>query len=110
MVLPFSLSDNMEDLTPFFAGLDSRTLIFHTDSGNRAVTGYFDNAFFNTQIGETILDTTQPRLTVIMADVADIPRETMVTVDGKLHSIIQIQPEGTGLSTITLAIEPNTLG
>lgn len=99
----------MEDLSPFFAGLDAKELTFHTDSGNRSVTGYFDNSFFNTQIGETIMDTTQPRLTVIMEDVADIPRETMVTVDGKLHSIIQIQPEGTGMATITLAIEPNGL-
>jgi hypothetical protein len=100
----------MEDLAPFFAGLDAKELTFHTDSGNRIVTGYFDNAFFNSQIGETILDTTQPRLTVVYSEVSDIPRETMVTVDGKLHSIIQIQPEGTGMATITLAIEPNTLG
>lgn len=97
----------MEDLSPFFAGLDAKELTFHTDSGNRIVTGYFDNSFFNTQIGETIMDTTQPRLTVNMADIAEIPRETMVTVDGVLHSVIQIQPEGTGLAVITLAVEPN---
>lgn len=98
-----------ENLSAFFAGLDSKQVTFHLDSGDRIVTAYFDNAFFNTQIGETVLDTTAPRLTCVQSDILGIPLQTPVTVDGKLFSLYQVQPEGTGFATLQLAIEPNDL-
>jgi len=100
---------SFEDLSPFFAGLDVTDAVFQLESGNITVPGYFDNAFFNTQIGETVMDTTAPRFTCPASLVAAIPNQCPVTINGALYSVNQIQPEGTGLSTIQLAIEPNNL-
>ena len=49
-----------EDLSPFFAGLDSQRVTFKTPKGDRLVQGYFDNAFINADLGEAVLDTTAP--------------------------------------------------
>lgn len=95
----------IEDLSPFFDGLDASRAVFET-CPQRVVEVYFDNAFLDADIGETaLMDTTAPRLTCRYADVKDIPRETYVRVNGKRYSVRQIQPEGTGLATIALAHE-----
>lgn len=96
-----------EDLSPFFAGLDAQPITIHLESGDVVIEGYFDNGFFNTQIGETMLDTTAPRFTCKASDIAGTPEQSLVTIAGAAYSIFQIQPEGTGLSTVQLAIEPN---
>ena len=79
----------IEDLSPFFAGLDAQLITIHLSGGDRTITGYFDNTFLNTQIGETIMDTTQPRLTCVFSAVAGVPVSTTCTVAGKLYSIFQ---------------------
>jgi hypothetical protein len=99
-----------EDLSPFFAGLDSQRVVFKAPGGDRYVLGYFDNAFTNADIGEVILDTTAPRFTCKASEVAflKVPndyRGMVVMVAGVKFSLIQKQPEGTGLATITLAHE-----
>jgi hypothetical protein len=94
-----------EDLDPFFSGLDECEATFELEAGPKAVRCFFDNAFFDASVGETVLDTTQPRITCKAADVRGIPRETLVTVRGEKFSVLQIQPEGTGLATVTLAHE-----
>lgn len=93
-----------ENLNVFFSGLDAAEMVFATSPVQR-VTAYFDNAFQDINIGETIMDTTTPRLTCKYADVKDIPRGTPVTVGAANFSVVQIQPEGTGLAMITLAHE-----
>lgn len=67
--------------------------------------GIFDNGFVDANIGETVLDTTAPRLTCVASDVANVPREATVTVRGKSYSVTQIQPDGTGFSIVHLAHE-----
>jgi hypothetical protein len=99
-----------EDLSPFFAGLDSQKVIFKTTTGDRLVLGYFDNAFISADMGEAVLDTTQPRFTCKAVDVAflKVPREFRgmdVLVAGRKFSLLQVQPEGTGIATVTLAHE-----
>ena len=99
-----------EDFSAFFAGLDVTTAIFHTPKGNIAVTCYFDNTFIDSNIGQVVLDTTAPRITCISEHIRflKIPSEfrgMKVVVNGIEYSLIQVQPEGTGLSTITLAHE-----
>lgn len=98
----------IENLDVFFVGLDAADMVFETDPP-RTVRAYFDNAFQDVNVGETILDTTIPRLTTKWSDVQDIPRETLVEVTSPFmsgtFSVTQIQAEGTGLATITLAHE-----
>ena len=99
-----------EDLSPFFAGLDSQRVTFKTSKGDRLVLGYFDNAFINADLGEAVLDTTAPRFTCRASEVAflKVPSEYRgmdVLVSGVKYSLLQVQPEGTGLATVTLAHE-----
>lgn len=93
-----------ENLSVFFTGLDAVQVTFDT-SPARVVTGYFDNAFVDANLGETIMDTTQPRIACRAVDVAGIPRGTMATIGDQSFSVVQIQPEGTGLATVTFAHE-----
>lgn len=99
-----------EDLSAFFAGLDAQRVTFKAPGGDRMVLGYFDNSFVDANIGETVLDTTTPRFTCRAADVAflKVPSEFRgmeVRVSGVKFSLIQVQPEGTGLATVVLAHE-----
>ena len=71
----------------------------------KSVRAIFDNSFFDSSIGETVMDTTSPRVTVKAVDAAGIPREAFVTIRGQTYSVSQIQPDGTGFSTIMLAHE-----
>lgn len=94
-----------EDLDVFFDGLDSKKLRFSHEGKTWQATCYFDNAFFDVSVGETVLDTTQPRITAKYSEVKDVPREAEVMIDGKRYSVTQVQPEGTGCATVTLAHE-----
>lgn len=94
-----------ENLDVFFSGLDVVEAVFHLLSGNKVVTGYFDNAFFDKAVGDVVLDTTQPRFTCKMSDVKAIPRETLVTINDLDFSVLQVLPEGTGMATVIFAHE-----
>ena len=85
-------------------------LVFEWTNGNgepccAEVKAIYDNAFFDVNIGETVLDTTQPRLTCKHSEAKDIPREATVSIRSKSYSVTQVQPDGTGFATITLAYE-----
>lgn len=100
----------MEDLSPFFAGLDAQRVLFVTPKGHEEVLGYFDNAFINADIGEVVLDTTAPRFMCRAADLRFLGkpkdfRGMEVRIGETKYSLIQVQPEGTGLATVTLAHE-----
>lgn len=84
-------------------------IVFEWEEDNvaqsKSCKGIFDDSFTDAQTGETILDTTQPRLTCLASDVASVPREATVTIRGKDYSVTQIQPDGTGFSIIQLTQE-----
>jgi hypothetical protein len=83
-----------------------QTVVFDTTSGPREVRAIFDNAFYDASINETVLDTTQPFLTCKFKDVEhDIERGTPVNIEAKRFSVLQIQPDGTGMATVFLAHE-----
>lgn len=90
-----------------FAEDDEIVFEWETEDGpqSKPCKGIFDDAFVDAQTGETILDTTAPRLTCIASDVAGVPREATVTVRGISYSVTQIQPDGTGFAVVTLAHE-----
>lgn len=72
---------------------------------SKSCKGIFDKSFVDANIGETVLDTTAPRLTCIASEVAVVPREAMVSIRGKAYSVTQIQPDGTGFAIVQLAHE-----
>ncbi len=71
----------------------------------KSLMGIFDDSFTDAQTGETILDTTQPRVTALASDAAVIPREATTTIRGRLYSVTQVQPDGTGFAVIQLTQE-----
>jgi hypothetical protein len=93
------------NLDVFFSGLDHTEILFALPTGTRIVRGYFDNAFFDSSVGEVVLDSTQPRFQCKESDVSGIPRETACKVGSKDYTVMEIQPDGTGLATVTLAHE-----
>jgi len=95
-----------ENLSVFFSGLDRASAVFTIDAETiLSVDGYFDRAWYDASVGETVLDATAPRFTCELAQVHEVRREMPVTIGGEDFSVIEIQPEGTGLATITLAVE-----
>lgn len=91
-----------ENLSVFFGGLDSQSAVFTTTLGSKTVKGFFDNAYFDTSVGDTVLDTTQPRFTCINADLTGVALHDRVLIAGKTWKVDRIEPEGTGLCTIIL--------
>lgn len=89
-------AEDEEVVFAFMTGDDETTV---------SVRAIFDNGFVDATLGETVLDTTAPRLTCIASEVANIPREATCTVRGKAYSVTQIQPDGTGFSIVHLAHE-----
>jgi hypothetical protein len=88
---------------------ENETLVFEWETNSSpnsvAVKAIFDNSFFDSSIGETVLDTTSPRITCKASSVTTLPREALVTIRGKRYSVTQIEPDGTGFATVMLAHE-----
>lgn len=93
------------DLDVFFSGLDHTEILFAMPTGTKIVRGYFDNAFFDSAVGEVVLDSTQPRFQCKESDLAGVTRETRCKIEGQSFSVMEIQPDGTGCSVVTLAHE-----
>ena len=79
--------------------------ILRTAQGDRQIKAIWDDAFFDASVGETVLDTTQKRLTAREADVCGLAREDLVQVGAWEFRVIQVQPDGTGFATILLSAE-----
>lgn len=79
-----------------------KPVILHTDAGDVEALGIYDDAFFDSAVGEIVLDTTQKRLVCKDCDIGTLKREDQVTMDCGKFEVLQIQPDGTGFSTILL--------
>lgn len=90
----------IEDLRVFFIGLPTVSLAW---DGGGTEYAYFDDAFFDAQLGESVLESTQPRLTCIYSEVAHLSRKDALTVDGVAYSVLEVQPDGTGLAIVPLS-------
>lgn len=77
-------------------------VVLHTDAGDREITGIYDAAFFDSAIGETVLDTTQKRFTCKASDVTDLKREDKVTLGCGTFEVLRVEPDGTGFVTVLL--------
>jgi hypothetical protein len=78
------------------------TVVLHTEAGDREVKGIYDAAFFDSSIGETVLDTTQKRLVVRDCDLGTLKREDTITLKCGTFEVLRIEPDGTGFSTVLL--------
>lgn len=83
----------------------SLPVILHTAQGDREIKAIYDDAFFDASVGETVLDTTQKRLTAKDDDLCGFSREDTLTFGERVFRVIKIEPDGTGFSTILLSAD-----
>ncbi|WP_411956888.1 head-tail joining protein [Paracoccus homiensis] len=82
-------------------GVQAR-LLFATGA-TRTVAVIFDEAFFDTTIGEYALEATQPRALGKEVDLADLRRGDRVAIGGITYDVTAgPQEDGTGMATVPL--------
>lgn len=93
-----------EDLSPFFNLAEFATLaVFELpEGGTREVIGIFDNAYFAPEVGETVLDSTQPRFTCPQSSLSGVERGCFVAIAGAHYSVKSLQPDGSGTAVVAL--------
>lgn len=79
-----------------------QTVVLHTQAGDRQITAIYDAAFFDSAIGETVLDTTQKRILCKDCDLRDLKREDKVTLGCGMFEVLRLEPDGTGMTTVLL--------
>lgn len=85
--------------------VDDFAIEVRAENPARTFMAIFDNAFFSPELGETSIDTTQPRLTAIYGDVHDfVDGTTTVEVSGVTYDVESpVEPDGTGMAVVVLA-------
>ena len=93
-----------------FLGLDDfavRAHLLFAAGGTREVSVIFDEAFFDTAIGEYALEATQPRALGKECDFAGLRRGDRVQVGGIVYDVMAgPEEDGTGMATVRLARPP----
>lgn len=95
-----------EDLADFLQTDEFATEAIVTLQGGttRSVVGIFDDPYLIAELGEYDLDTTRPRLTCRMADVAGVVRGDEVTIDGETFDVLTSpQGDGEGIAVLQMA-------
>lgn len=93
---------NEQDLDVFFSTDEFADVVSGRPDG-KPFRALFDEGFFDPDAGETVLDTTQPRLTCKISDLTGITRKTLLTVKGESYTVIKVQPDGTGMAVVLLS-------
>jgi hypothetical protein len=92
----------IHDPQDIFVADFGQTVVLQTDSGDHEITAIYDDAFFDSSAGEIIMDTTQKRITAKDSDLGTLKREDKIVIACQTFEVLQIQPDGTGFSTILL--------
>lgn len=100
-----------EDLDDFLQADDFASSAVFTLPGGQvlpAVLGIYDDPYLNAQLGEYEVDTTSPRFTGKLSDLARVVRKSIavVTADGVATTfdvLTDVQPDGTGMAVVKLA-------
>lgn len=87
-----------EDLSPFFdvAGGFAQTATV----GGSSFPVIFDNAY---QAGmNALVETTGPICQAKTSDVASVVQGSTITIGGTAYTVVSVQPDGTGVTTLAL--------
>ena len=82
------------------------TAIYKNASG--LMTGIrfmLDTKYSGQGFGETQIASNQLTALVFTSDVTDITNDATITYDGTVYKVIEIIPDGTGLTSLTLSME-----
>jgi hypothetical protein len=73
-----------------------------SNSSTYTVQGIFDNGHFQIDNGFTVVSTLQTTFLCRTADIAEIEQGDAVVVSGVTYKVVDIQPDGTGMTTLRL--------
>ena len=95
-----------EDLDEFLDDADfaDEVMITPADGGpTRTFLGIFDSTFVDAATRDMHLETNLPRITCKMEDAQALVRGDGLRVKAADYKVLQVQPDGTGMATVTLA-------
>lgn len=78
-------------------------VIVDPDSSRRVIKGVFDNEFLILDQELNAVATTDPNVMVATEDVSDLSQWSLLEIKGVTYTIKEIQPDGTGMSTLMLS-------
>jgi hypothetical protein len=94
---------HFEDIGAFFDTDEFATNVLLGSSGSEVtIQAIFDNSHFAIDDTNAVISTTQPMLTCKSADVASAKQGTRVVVNSTAYKVDDIQPDGTGITILTL--------
>lgn len=93
---------NESDLDAFLSTDEFADVVTGRPDG-KPFRAIYDETYFDPDAGETVVDTTQPRITCKLSDLAGITRKTPLTVKGKTYTVVKVQPDGTGMAVVLLS-------
>lgn len=89
-----------EDFTPFFQTVDWADAIIYTPAGGDPVT---INAIFDHAYVEVLgVEAERPVIHFKIADIPDIAHSDAITIGSVNYLIVEVQPDGTGVSVAVL--------
>ncbi len=93
-----------ENLDAFFSTDDFAVSATWTPDGDTssAITGIFDNEYSDASGGEVDFEASQPTFLVQTADVPDVAQGDQLFVNSRYYRIVNVQPDGTGLTLLIL--------
>lgn len=96
---------HFDDLAAFISDFAVTITVELAGGATRDFLGIYDGPYLNAQLGEYDLDTIQPRITCMMADVSTLKRGDVVRVPeaGTFDVLTGAQPDGTGMAVLKLA-------
>src|SRR3990167_9548760 len=71
-------------------------------NGGAAVRGIFDNGYAQTSVGIAGMATLSPSFTLATSDVPASPAGASLVVNGATYTVVEHQPDGTGVSVLHL--------
>lgn len=96
-----------EDLSLFFNADEFASLvsIAQQDGGTViSVSGIWDDGYRESVLGMAGMSTSDPRFTCATVDVDGVEVEDTLTKDGTQYVVAEIQPDGTGITTLMLRL------
>ena len=76
-----------------------------TVNGGTPFKGNFDEAYTDNNLGEQVIGQGQPRFTCVASLVANVERGMPCVVKGKTYSVLQVEPDGTGMAVVVLSYQ-----
>ncbi len=79
---------------------------YQKGAGQTTIRVHFFTPFSTTLVGETPVANPNPRVLVEDSDVAGIDKTATFTIRGTLYHILEIRPDGTGVTEVQLSQDP----